>query len=73
MPVPEAAINEYDCIESGKFEIWLSGQAFCMQRISYAACVKSFSDLDFRFGVLSSNSRHHATTGFGIDYIRQLS
>ena len=58
MSVPEAAVNEDNRTPAGKYEVGLTSETFAMQAVAKPTSVQSPAYLKFRFGVLSTDSRH---------------
>jgi hypothetical protein len=71
MPVPEAAMDEYDGLVLGKDEIRLSRQACFVKAKPEALTVNPRSDQHFGLGVATPNARHHPTPRRLVDDIRQ--
>ncbi len=61
--MPEATINLDNCSVFGKYQIRFARQIPGMQAKTEAPGMKGFSDQNFRFGVLASDTRHHSTAG----------
>ena len=71
MAVPEASIDEYNCLAGCKNQIRFSGQAFAVKAISVAEFEKTAAYQKFRFCVLRADTRHHAASNCGAYNIRQ--
>lgn len=63
MRVPETTIHKNHGLKAGENNIGLARKVFAVKSVPEAPLEKFFSKPDFRFGILSSNSRHIAATG----------
>lgn len=69
MSVPETAVHEYRQLVLGHDYVRPARQLPDMQSIPKPLGVQIVSYLQFRLGIFSPNSRHHARPGSAIDYV----
>ena len=58
MMMPEATINENNCMILGKNNVWPSRKRFYVDPVSESLRKQIFSDYNLRFGVRAPNVRH---------------
>jgi hypothetical protein len=69
MPVPEAAVDENDCLEPGEDEVRLARKVGHVQTVSESKRVEAAAQQHFGLRVLAPDARHHARTHLGCDYV----
>ena len=58
MPMPEAAVHEYDCVPLGKHDVGMAGQLGGMKAVAEPQGVKVAAHKHLRLRVLRPNSAH---------------
>jgi hypothetical protein len=66
VPMPEAAIHEYDGPVTGKNQIGFPGQILYMQPIAQPGSMQRFTDQQFRFCMAAFDGSHIPAAGRGI-------
>ena len=72
MAMPEAAVHEHNRAKLGKNEVRPSLQFSVMQTIAQTQRVERDAQPHLRFGIPTSNPRHHPGAGCLVHYVCQI-
>lgn len=65
VPVPEAAVNQYNLVQAGKYDIGFARQGFDVKPITIAQAMSQPSDPEFGAGVPAAHRSHYGSALFG--------